>query len=190
MIRLFFLILMSCLYLFSCKESRNDKPTHEVVIADVLTVSLPNKMSFVKGKGIDSYVAYFINEKSDSFIIQYGKKGIVNSFYYVSPPVFPLSQKQSIINNVGKEPTTDEVVFSEYPEEDREQKIFDKNYFMYDTINGIVAKIVQPKKVGDGIVGIYMPKLKNGKSLSIYGRNLDSTSQQEALRLFETIKYK
>ena len=115
---------------------------------------------------------------------------MVNSLYDISPAVFPISQKDSIIKRLGKEPSTDEVLFSEYAEEDREQKIFDSNYFMYDTINGIVVKIIHPKKCGIGTTGLYIPKLKNGKVFSIYGKNLDSSLHQKALMMFKTISYK
>jgi hypothetical protein len=182
-------VLIACFLFFSCKD--NEKPiARDVTIGNILVIQVPDKTKFVEGKGIDSYVAYLISGKNDTFHIEYGNKGIISSFYDVSPSVFPLSQKERIVKTSGKEPSADEVLFSEYPEEDREQKIFDKNYFMYDTINKIVVKLVQPKRVGDGITGLYIPKLKNGKSFSIYAQNLDSTSQRIALQMFATIRYK
>lgn len=164
--------------------------THDVTIANTLVIDASDKTKLIEGKGIDSYVAYLINGKNDTFHVEYGNKGIINSLYNPGPTVFPLSQKQGTVERAGKEPSADEVLFSEYPEEDREQNIFDKNYFLYDTVNKIVAKLVQTKRVGDGITGLYIPKLKDGKSFSIYAQNLDSATQREALRMFKTIRYK
>jgi hypothetical protein len=163
------LMIATCFWFFSCKDNEKTTLTKDVAIGNILILSVPNKTIFVEGKGINSYVAYLITEQKDTFHIEYGDKGIINGFYYGSPPVFQKSQKQRVTERAGKEPSADEVVFSEYPEEDREQKIFDKNYFMYDTINSIVAKLVQPKRVGNGITGLYIPKLKNEKGFSIKG---------------------
>jgi hypothetical protein len=135
-------------------------------------------------------VAYLITENKDTLHVELGNKGIVNDLYDIPPSVFSLSQKQGVIEKAGKMPSADEVLFSEYPEEDKAQNIFDENYFLYDTINTIVVKLVQPKRIGNGITGVYIPKLRNGKSFSIYGSNLDSAAHKEALLMFKTIRYK
>jgi hypothetical protein len=181
-------IAFFCFY--SCKEGEQATAADDVTIANALVVSATDKAKIVEEKGIDSYVAYLVNDKRDTFHIEYGDRGIINSLYEPGPSVFPLSQKQGTIERAGKEPSTDEVLFSEYPEQDREQKIFDKNYVMYDTVNTIVAKLVQPKRIGDGITGLYIPRLKDGKSFSIYATNLDSAGHRRALQMFRTIKYK
>jgi hypothetical protein len=147
-------------------------------------------MHLVEGKGIDSYVAYIVDAKTDTIHVEYGNKGIIYGLPSESPPVFPLSQKEHIIKTLGKEPSPDDVLFSEYADEDREEKIFDKNYYMYDTINTIVVKLVQPKKIGNGITGLFIPRLKDGKSLSIYARNLDSSANRNLLKMFRSIRYK
>ena len=102
--------------------------------------------------------------------------------------MFALSSKEELIKNLGKLP--DDVVFSKYPQKDEKQAIFLKEYFMYDTVNSIVVKIVQPKRIGYGMTGIYIPELADSNTLSIYARNLDSSSHAEAINIFRTIKYK
>ena len=184
----FISILVFCFC--SCKEAAHVRSTKDIIIANALVVSSSGKAKLVEKKGIDSYVAYLISDVSDTFFVEYGDRGIINSLYEPSPPIFPLSQKQGTIEKAGREPSANEVVFSEYPEEDREQKIFDKNYFMYDTINRIVAKLVQPKRIGDGVTGLYIPILKDGKSFSIYAINLDSSSHRRALQMFRSLIYK
>lgn len=190
MVRKINLLLILSVWLLSCKEGRNNTLNHDIVIGNILTVSVPSQMKFVEGNGIDSYVAYIIGTRADSLVLQYGNRGIINNLYYVLPPVFPLSQRESVVKNTGKEPLADEVLFSEYPEEDKGQNIYDKNFFLYDTINGIIVKIVQPKKIGNGITGLYIPKLKNGKAFSVYGENLDSLAHLNALKIFRSIRYK
>jgi hypothetical protein len=87
-------------------------------------------------------------------------------------------------------PGPNEALFSRNPEEDTKEAIFQKNYYLYDTINGIVVKIVQPKKIGDGVTGIYIPALKDSNSVNIYANNLDSAHHIEALKMFHTIRYR
>jgi len=95
-----------------------------------------------------------------------------------------------MIKNLGKLPPIDEVVFSDSYKIDNIQNVFDRNFYEYDTIHGIVAKIIQPKRIGQGMTGCYIPELKDGKSFSIYALNLDSVMQAKGLRLFRSIKYK
>lgn len=176
--------------LFSCKENNISSLPHSITMADILVMDVPDKIRFSEGKGIDSYVAYLINDRRDTMHIEYGSKGVIYSFRNNSPAIFSLSQKETVLKASGKEPSKEEVVFSEYPEEDKEQNIFDKNYFLYDTVAGITMKIIQPKRIGDGITGLYIPKLKDNNSFSIYGVNLDSSAHIEMIRLFKTIRYK
>ena len=65
-----------------------------------------------------------------------------------------------------------------------------KVYYRCDTTNGIVTTVVRPKKVGQGLTGIYIPELKDSFSLAIWGKNLDSAKQMTALRMFRTIRYR
>jgi hypothetical protein len=182
-----FLLISVCF----CKCTSNDaRDVVSTSLAGNLILEIPKEMYLVERKGIDGYVAYIIDEKKDTVHVEYGNRGIIYSLRSESPPVFPLSQKESMAKASGKEPSPDDVLFSEYADEDREENIFDKNYYMYDTINSIVVKLVQPKRIGNGISGLFIPKLKDGKSLSIYARNLDSSANQNLLKIFTSIRYK
>lgn len=180
---------LSILLFFSCSSDGGTGVTQNINVEDVLTFRTSDRVKYVKGSGIDSYVAYLITENQDTLHIELGERGVINDLYDIAPSVFPLSQKQGVIERTGKTPSADEVLFSEYPEEDKAQNIFDENYFLYDTINTIVVKLVQPKRIGKGITGLYIPKLRNGKSFSIYGSNLDSAANKEALLMFKTLRY-
>lgn len=176
-------ILFFCLILSSCKNIK----TIDYTLGG-LVFSCPDNLMFIKGEGIDSDVV-FLTDNRDTFHLEYGKRNIVYKFYEIGPEIFHFNQKDAIINQMGKEPSSDDVIFSEFPEEDEAQKIFDENYFMYDTINDIVVKIVHPKRIGKGITGLYIPALRDGNAFSIYGVNLDSSMNATLLDLFQTIRY-
>jgi hypothetical protein len=184
------IFLISLLVLTNCKESEQKSQTQTVAIQNLLQLTLPSTYQFVKGQGVDSDIYYIISNSKDSIVVAYGQKGIINSLYDEPVPVLPDSLKKGLIERWGKEPEPDEVLFSEFPEDDNKQRIFEKNYFIYDTINSVVVKIVQPKRIGSGITGLNIPKLKNGMSFTIRGDNLDSTTHQELLKIFRTLKYK
>ncbi len=182
-------LLLSVFLLTSCKESVRKPQSQTVTIQDLVQLTLPSNYQFFKGTGVDSDIYYIINDK-DSILVAYGQKGIINDLYDEPVPVWPDSLKKGLVERWGKEPKPDEVLFSEFPEDDNKQRIFEKNYFIYDTVNNIVVKIVQPKRVGNGITGLNIPKLKNGKSFTIRGDNLDGTAHQTLLKIFRTLKYR
>lgn len=188
--RLITLILFS-VYFFSCAENESLKENSSKAIEiGELKLSIPVVDTFIKGGGIDSYVAYFISDKIDTFHIEYGERNIIYDLFDVPPKGLPLKDKETLQKQLGKLPSPDEAIFTNYPEEDNLQNIFQRNFYLYDTINGLVVKIVQPKKIGEGMTGLYIPELRDGNSFSIYAKNLDSTSHRNALRMFRTISYK
>jgi len=177
--------------LASCSDSKSLKKSNikEIEIG-ALKIIIPASDTFSKGRGIDSYVAYIISEKRDTFHIEYGRDNIIYDLFDVPPKGLPLKDKETFQKQFGKLPSPDEAVFTNYPEEDNLQNIFQKNFYLYDTINRLVVKIVQPKRIGEGITGLYIPQLPDGNSFSIYAKNLDSTSHRNALAMFKTISYK
>jgi hypothetical protein len=177
-------ILFFCLMLSSCKGVK----TIDYTLGE-LVFSCPDNLKFIEEAGIDSYVA-ILTDSRDTFHLEYGKRNIVYKFYSIGPTIFNINQKDIVTNHIGKELLSDDVVFSKFPEEDEEQKIFDDNYFMYDTINNIIVKKVLPKKIGKGTTGLYIPELRDGNAFSIYGVNLDSSINLVLVNLFQTIRYK
>jgi hypothetical protein len=173
-----------------CKNhgSPNNKPTMEMEVG-ILKMHSPKSYHFEVGQGIDSHAARLIDDRGDSLQIEYGEHGIIYSLYEAPPYAFPLEKKDEIVRKRGI-PAASEAVFSKYPEDDNRKNIFDKNYYMYDTVNNIVVQFVLPKRIGQGMTGMFIPELKNGKSFSIYGLNLDSTEHYAALEIFRSIRYK
>lgn len=186
MIKLLLYFSYTLLLFSSCNQFENDQEK-EILIGNLMLTIKDAKL--VVRNGSDSYAAWLISPDNDTFAIEYGEKNIINNLYEPNVSVFPMHQKSNIDSISAHSPTKDEVVFSEYPEEDESQRIFETNYFFYDTVNNIIMKIVHPKKIGFGITGMYIPKLNNGKSFSIYATNLDSNAHISALKMFRSIKY-
>ena len=153
-----------------------------------LHFTLPATYKVIEPKGIDSYVAWIINDKNDTFHLEYGYGKIIDRLVANPAPVLPMAQKESLTRSFGHPLTSEDAFFSNSPQEDREQAIFLDNYYMYDTINNIVVKLVQPKRIGHGITGIYIPETEDIGALSIYAKNLDSSANLEALNLFRTVR--
>jgi hypothetical protein len=184
-------VLVLALLLTGCNQ--HEKPGNEKnkeVQIGILRMDIPSSAKFLKGNGVDSYVAYVVSNRNDTFDIEYGQSNIIYDLFDYPPKALPLKDKEGILQKFGKLPSPDEAVFSKLPEKDNVQNIYQKEFYMYDTINGIIAKVVQPKKIGEGKTGLYIPELKDGNSFSIYAKNLDSTSHQNALQMFKTIRYK
>jgi hypothetical protein len=183
-------LLSSLLFLTNCKQSEQKPQSQTVTIQNLLQVTLPPNYRLAKGKGVDSDIYYILSEGKDSILVAYGQKNIINNLYTEPVPVATFEEKERTVKFFGREPKQDEVLFSEFAEDDYKQQIFEKNYFMYDTMNNIVVKIVQPKRIGDGITGLNIPKLKNGMSFTIRGDNLDSATHQQLIKIFRTLRYK
>lgn len=154
-----------------------------------IKLRVPGTYKYVEVGGVDSYVAYLINEHSDTFHVEYGKRGIIYNLFNLSPKAFPKESKVALEKHV-RELSPDIARFSKYPDEDNEMDVFQPNFYLADTINGIEVRIVQPKKIGQGITGLYIPELKDKNSFSIYADNLDSIHHQEAIRFFRSVNYR
>jgi hypothetical protein len=185
------IFLFSLLLILGCnQDSQSKSVTVKNIDIGILTMKLPSTFRYIPGNGIDSYVAQFIDEKMDTFNVEYGSPRIIYDLFGNPPDVFPLKDREWIKKQYRGALTPDDALFSKYPVKDNKQAIFLKNYFMYDTINNIVVKIVQPKRIGNGITGIFIPELPDSNGLSIYANNLDSADHIEALQIFHTIRYR
>jgi hypothetical protein len=63
---------------------------------------------------------------------------------------------------------------------------------VYEVVHGVNAKIVSPKKPGQGITGIYFPSVPTaeiGNKLCLVGYDLTAAQQETALRMFQTIRF-
>jgi hypothetical protein len=179
-------LILLLLLLTQCKQENREK---EFRIGKI-TLTLPADIRIDTVPGIDSKVFFFINNSGDTFNIEYGQSGIIYDLFEPMPVVFAMKEKALLKQNFNVSPTDDQALFSNSPQQDMQQNIFDKNYYRYDTINNIIVKIVQPKQAGNGMTGMYIPLLKDSSSFSIYALNLKTKENEAAIRFFKTLHYK
>lgn len=167
---------------------KNELNTKRIKLAEI-SLEVPINFDVKTNSGIDSRIYSIIDKRSrDTFFAEYGDNSIVNPIFRAPPPVFSLQDKAIITKKLGRVPTEEEALFSDDPVNDERLNIFSKEFILYDTIGGMIVKIGQPKQVGIGITGMYIPFVKEGKSFSIYAKNLDSAHQTSAIYLFRTVR--
>ena len=104
--------LLLLISLCFCRCTGNDvRDAISTSIGGNLILEIPKEMNLIEGKGIDSYVAYIVGAK-DTIHVEYGNKGIIYDLRSETPPVFLLSQKEHVVKTLGKEPSSDDVLFS------------------------------------------------------------------------------
>jgi hypothetical protein len=159
-----------------------------ILINKMLYISVSEEWKLGEKQGIDSYV---FKLKNNNGIIVNGDIGkFATQLNEPKFPVFDIKLKDTLLKRTAYQIDLSTVHFSMFPKEDYDHGIFMKQYYIYDTINGIIAKLVQPKRIGDGKTGIYIPKLKDGNSLCMYTENADSLTHITLLKMFKTIRYK
>jgi|GEM_PF-1135278 len=184
-------LIIPFLVLVSCHQERAPAPDEKkAVIIGKVTIEMPSSYQYISGKGVDSYVAYILNEKKDTFEIEYGPRGIIYKVFDDPPVVVDKAHKESFEKNFTSPHGPDEVVYTNTPSEDKAQGIFLKNYYRYDTVGGLLVKIVQPKRIGDGQTGMVVSDLPDSNCLSIFIRNADSTHHLAALEMYHTVRLK
>lgn len=177
-------ILIAFISFMSCKSA---KPDLNTVTVGPLSISANKKWRYANENGIDSEVKLLVLNNKDTLTLEYGKH--VNALNEDLPSIMSLQDKRQFDSLAGRKVEINKLIISDMAEDEMKYGLFLNNYYMYDTINGIQVKVVQPKKVKKGITGIYIAKLKDGNSFVAYGINLDSTAQKEAMKIFQSITY-
>jgi hypothetical protein len=60
---------------------------------------------------------------------------------------------------------------------------------IHKSIDGHPAKIASPRIPGHGITGVYFRNAGNASALTLFGKDLTSTQQDLALKIFETLRF-
>lgn len=60
---------------------------------------------------------------------------------------------------------------------------------IHKAIGGFRAKVVSPRTPGHGITGIYFRDVGHTTALCLWGKDLTSTQQELALKIFETLQF-
>lgn len=161
--------------IFSCSKGIDEK----VIENDKYSITIPADWQELNLRGIDSYVFGIKTKSNDTIFFDYG-----NNTYKMNEAVNVTNiEKRDTLINLGFD--VNEMAFSETPELDKNQGVFHKEYYSYDTINGRVAKIRLPKKAAIGTTGIYFNLGKQG--LYVYTKNVDIRTQEKVLESFKTI---
>ena len=178
-------LLVINLFLLGCNQTVMKNQTVKI---GPLSLNVPQGVQVIDAAGIDSHVKLFVLNKKDTLTADLGR----HSFPLKEDikPVISEKEKKDLEILSGRKIESNKVIISDEAEDEIRYGLFLKNYYSYDTINGIPIKLVKPKKVGDGITGVYASKLKDGNTFVIYGVNLDSLAQKEALDIIKSIKYK
>lgn len=110
--KLITMILFS-VFSFSCTENGPlEVKSNKVIEIGELKISIPAVDTLVKGEGVDSYVAYVISDKMDTFHIEYGKRNIIYDLFDVPPRGLPLKDKETLQKQLGKLPSPEEAIFT------------------------------------------------------------------------------
>jgi hypothetical protein len=184
----YYIVCILLTIFLGCKSNAGTNENQTIKVGNI-TLKAPSSFRYMKGKGVDSYVAYIVNSKNDTLSIEYGRPRIIYNLFDWGPVAKLRSEKKAYEEIKGRPTDPELFVYTGTPSEDNAEGVFLENYYRYDTINGLLAKIVQPKKMGHGITGILIAELPDSSAVSIYGRNLDSAAHKEALEVFETIRY-
>jgi hypothetical protein len=112
-------------------------------------------------------------------------------FSILAPPGWKFHKQQGIDSFVGEfvgTGVTLEFDFGAWSNPLEEEK--EPEYIVNQkSIGGFPAKIVSPQAPGHGITGIYFHDVGNGTKLCFWGKNLTSTQQELALKVFETVQF-
>lgn len=179
------LILQTLCFAYSCNIDH--KPSKTLKIGNLLDITVDTACQIVEMQGIDSYSFKIVKEDS---LLFYGELGTdINKLLEPDFPVLDIRLKDSLIKRM-EHPISENIVhFSDAPVDDQQVNTFATNYYYYDTINNINCRLVRAKKPGIGVTGIYIPKLKDGRSLCLYAENLDSADQVKAMNIFYSLRY-
>jgi hypothetical protein len=168
--------------LVSCKQNHQDKKTLEF---SAFTIEVPETWRHVRYDGIDSGIDQILTDGGDSINVEYGNH---SAAFDDVIKVYSLKDKAHFdsINwpTQGK-------IFSKSPVVDEMQGIYMQEYYMYDTIDSHRAKLMMPKKIGQGDIGVYFDSLDSkGNKLTLYGSRLDTMQHFAMLRAIESIQFK
>lgn len=172
--------LFSILLIVSCIEQKKYKK----IKFNKFSIVVQNDWEKVERNGIDSDIgAIKINDK-DTIFFDYGTNtAIIDDVVFVQS----MSDYKEMLE---KEFDISSYHFSKTPNVDKNQGIFHKEFYMYDTIDNYIVKIKIPKKIENGITAICFDSLNPMKErLYMYGKNIEEHNNKELLKAFKTIKF-
>jgi hypothetical protein len=160
------------------------------------TMETPDNWKYIQKRGIDSFVGEIAIGKKDTLYFDYGmyssdlEESFNGGYYHIinNDSIFARDWEVKQLDTIN-EPV---YKFIARGGKDKLQE-FKKNMNYFETINGLKAKIVVPKKSRKGMTGIYFESSridKKGMKLNIYGYNLKLKNHKAFLEAMKTIKFK
>ncbi|UOX32290.1 hypothetical protein LXD69_09505 [Flavobacterium sediminilitoris] len=174
--------ILSLIIFLSC--TKRDLVSNKEINFATFTIKVPFSWKKYQAKGIDSEIYYLITQENDTILVEIGK--YINDFDDVLN-VSNLSEYDKL-DSLGF--PVKEMYFSETPEIDKNQGVFHKEFYYYDTINNNIGKIKEPKFIGKGVTAILFKTPNSGENVLISAKNLDLTSHKCLLDSFKTIQWK
>lgn len=177
-------LILSFLILLNCENSKTKKEDF-----NVFEIEIPKTWKKIKLKGIDSNVGAIITDKNDTIFYDYG----LYSNDLTENPIIIDKKMLSFIKESNKNFDKSEfIVVSNL------DSVNIENYKLNNETNAIISnlncKIINPKKIGNGITGIYFPNVKKSDSkiikFNLIGTNLNEDNNELLLQAFHTIKFK
>jgi hypothetical protein len=171
--------------LIGCSESSQFERYSKIEYG-IFSIDIPSSWSQFSEHGIDSEVLGIVTDKYDTINIH---SGIYTPDF--EDPVQIFSLRDKIHFDSISWPYVDEMIFSSNSVVEERQGAYLNEYYLFDTIDGKRAKIMLPKIVGQGAMGIHFDSLNtNGDDMMIYTSNLDSLAQMQLYKSFMTIRFK
>jgi len=151
------------------------------------TIQVPKDWKELKPGAIDSNAGIIITKNNDSIFYDYGP---YSNSLEENPAVISRKVLKEILNEHPETDTTEFIITND--DETVNFEDFIKSKVIYKKIDRYHAKILEPKRIGKGITGIYIDSIKNkpiGKiKFSLYGKDLSKESQIELLNTIHTLK--
>lgn len=160
------------------------------------SMETPENWVYVKQRGIDSFVGKIAIGNNDTLYFDYGmysndlEESFNNGYYYIIDkdsifiPDWELSKLDTISEPIYK-------FFARGGENKLKEFMKDTSY--YETINGLKAKIVTPKKIKTGTTGVFFENTRidrKGMRFQISGYNLKKKNHKAFLKAIKTLKFK
>ncbi|AYB32565.1 hypothetical protein [Chryseolinea soli] len=180
-------ILIAIFVFLSACHTRKPAETKMLDLGQ-FTITVPATWSPVKVRGIDSYVGLIALDYGDTINFDLGwysnsleedqKFEILNGDFYV----LDSASSDSVRNFTfyGKADTVDVERFME-------------NKITWTTVDGRKAKIVSPKRTGQGMTGIYIDSIWMAGSardrFQMNGRSLNAENERRLLNAFKTLRF-
>lgn len=181
-------LLIIITLLISCKNN-NDK--YKNLDFGSFEVIVPYGWNQIEYAGIDSFVGKIAIDKNDTIQFDLGWYS-----FDLTEEDFPIiidkNDLEYILKTNSKIDTTQYVIV-----EDIKNVIYSdysKIIVSYTQIDSYNAKIVTPKKIGNGLTGVYIDSLWGDDyaktKFNLYGINLSENNQKELLKAIKTLKFK